>query len=521
MNYYAKFKRCLLLYAVFILSPAYAAHTLLPNPTWSTHPHQTILTWKLSQHLKLNTDSIHINVDQRPRAYEIIAPADDHPSSLRTGLIKIGIPIQKNDKYYQVTFQGCSDIGLCFPPQHDTYSSHPLTVYSILERIMALLLAGLLLAFSPCALPIAPIALSSIGAASTRGHHVRNAGYFLTGLTVSYGLLGLSIYWLNLQLQSFTQTPWINLFAAALTALSGLALIEINSTLTRYFYRFIQSFLPQQGAGLHLSTTGAITMLIATPCIAPPMIAALTWASEMHTPWVAALGVAAMGLGLGLPSSIAAVLGFRLPHLMRHPTHIQSITGILLISLSVIFFSRTLHPYLTISLLILWCFIILTMVLKFTARHHRITSSITACLCAIGLYVTVLEPMTLPSQLNASKTQHLTSLEQWHQGSNRSTPTLLYFHANWCISCHTLEQHQFKQSDTHHLLQNYHIIRVNLTQTTPETRALMKKFHVIAPPTLLIFKPHYPHPIRLEGVPTHQALNQALQQSPSLSSDKT
>ncbi|WP_295541543.1 thioredoxin family protein [uncultured Thiohalocapsa sp.] len=183
------------------------------------------------------------------------------------------------------------------------------------------LLGGLVLNLMPCVFPV--LAIKALGLAgqggapfSTRALHGLAYGAGVLGFFLALGLLllalragGAAVGW-GFQLQS----PLFVTLMAYLFVVLGLSLAGALTLGTGLMG------LGQGGGGPaagHLGAfgTGALAALVAAPCTAPFMGAALGYA--MTVPWPAALAVVlALGLGMALPFSLLALspgLAARLP----------------------------------------------------------------------------------------------------------------------------------------------------------------------------------------------------------------
>ena len=208
-----------------------------------------------------------------------------------------------------VTYQGCADAGLCYPPQHqarldlarrragrdgrrcaggagefvseqDSYAEK-IKNGNIFLVLLSFFGAGLLLAFTPCVLPMVPI-LSGIIAGSgenvsTRRSFMLSLRYVL-GMAFTYTAAGIAAGAIGqgFNLQATFNQPWIValfslLFVVLAASMLGLFTIEMPG--------FIQTRLSnasnQQQAGTYLGVgvMGALSALIVSACVAPPLIA--------------------------------------------------------------------------------------------------------------------------------------------------------------------------------------------------------------------------------------------------------
>ncbi len=166
---------------------------------------------------------------------------------------------------------------------------------------------GLLLAFTPCVLPMVPI-LS--GLIAGQGSSVTTLRAFLLSLTyvlgmaVTYTLAGAAFAAAGHQVQAVFQQPWIVILFAALfvvLALSmfGLYTIQVPAAIqTR-----LTASSNRQRAGTFggVAIMGALSALVVTACVAPALVGALVVISEGGDVYRGALALFAMSLGMGAP----------------------------------------------------------------------------------------------------------------------------------------------------------------------------------------------------------------------------
>ena len=224
-----------------------------------------------------------------------------------------------------VTYQGCADAGLCYPPETEhllvdvatglvtptafeprtpsvanTLSTGP--NMTLLLALGLALLGGLILNAMPCVFPILSLKVLSF-ATGDPGEHRRHGLAYLTGVVASFILIasvlislqsaGRWVGW-GFQLQS---TGFV-IGLAYLFAVMGLSL----SGLLLFGGRWMNL-----GAGLATAPgargsffTGVLAVVVASPCTAPFMGSALGYA--LTQPAFAALAVfAALGVGMATP----------------------------------------------------------------------------------------------------------------------------------------------------------------------------------------------------------------------------
>ena len=264
----------------------------------------------------------------------------------------VRVPVQPGGQAFTLTAtsQGCADAGLCYPPMDHSVKLTPVQGgYAVAGGALAgagaaasagasagglggllsagdtgladalgglgwaktagvFLVLGLLLAFTPCVLPMIPI-LSSIvvGGAARRqarartrtgpGRHLR-AGYVrrVHGAGVAAGLSGAG-------LAAWLQTPWILSLFAALLAVLALAMFDV---FTFQMPSGIQARLSERSSripgGRYTGALlmGALSALIVGLCVAAPLAGALLYISQTGDVVLGGSALFAMAWGMGV-----------------------------------------------------------------------------------------------------------------------------------------------------------------------------------------------------------------------------
>jgi len=280
-----------------------------------------------------------------------------------------------------VTYQGCADAGLCYPPVTKNLkvslpaggsasgsadggfaaasavsATTPGGFVSEQDRLAALLrdgnlflvLAtffgiGVLLSFTPCVLPMIPI-LSGIivgqGGKVTAGRGFSLAFTYVQGMALTYAAAGAAfVLVFNQAPQTFFQKPWIVglfalLFVALAFAMFGAYTLQLPSALqTR-----LTNVSNQQKSGTYIGTfiMGALSALVVTACVAPALIAALSVISQTGQVARGAGALYATGIGMGVPLLlVGASAGSLLPKVGPWMDTVKSLFGVTFVAVAI------------------------------------------------------------------------------------------------------------------------------------------------------------------------------------------
>ncbi len=304
---------------------------------------------------------------------DFMAAEDDgnRPVPLQTepGTVKDDPGFGRTEVYYQkasawianapqtirLTYQGCQDGGLCYPPTTRTIDTVAMTIstpdsgfafapakdaqpterpdtgFSIaadndeteVDRLMsggglALLLAGflgfgMLLAFTPCVFPMYPIVAAMLtreGEGLTAGRGFVLASAYVLALASAFGLLGIAAAWSGQNLQIVLQSPFaIGVVAALflLLALSSFGLFHVK--LPAAIGNRLSGGRRKGGSVGAAALLGFSSAFLIGPCVTAPLAGALLYIARTGDVAVGALALFALGLGKGIPLIIMATIG--------------------------------------------------------------------------------------------------------------------------------------------------------------------------------------------------------------------
>ena len=288
-----------------------------------------------------------------------------------------------------VTYQGCSEQGLCYPPIDKAVQVNlpdaktglrmppvateapppsaiaPLPDASATENSQIAHLfkggsfwlivsfffgAGLLLAFTPCVFPMIPI-LSGIIVG--RGHKITHAHAFILslayvlGMAITYAAAGVAAGFSGNLISNALQTPWVLGSFSAVFVLLSLSMFG--------FYEFqlptaLQSKLSDTSNRLHgghlsgVFAMGALSAVIMGPCVAAPLAGALLYIGQTHDAVLGGVALFALALGMGAPLLlIGTSAGVLLPKAGAWMESVKRVFGVMMLALA-IWIIQTLLP---------------------------------------------------------------------------------------------------------------------------------------------------------------------------------
>jgi thiol:disulfide interchange protein DsbD len=441
-----------------------------------------------------------------------------------------------------VTYQGCADAGLCYPPQTKLVSisledappasaaagSTPAPAEFVSEQdsyaekikngnIFLVLLsffgAGLLLAFTPCVLPMVPI-LSGIIAGSgenvtTRRSFMLSLAYVL-GMAFTYTAAGIAAGAIGqgFNLQATFNQPWIValfslLFVVLAASMLGMFTIEMPG--------FIQTRLSntsnQQQAGTYLGVgvMGSLSALIVSACVAPPLIAALTVISQTGDVVRGGAALFVMSIGMGMPLLlVGASAGKLLPRAGAWMDTVKNLFGVLFLAVAAWMLARIVPGALSMIIWavpalvlawVLWRAHMKTAGAKNTARALAVGSAIYGAALLAGAALGSTNPLA-PIPQFAAKQTHLdfkrfktvADLEREVAAASAAGKAVMVdFYADWCVSCIEMEHKSFTDPEVQAALKNVVLLQADVTKNDDEDKALYVHFGIVGPPTIAFY----------------------------------
>ena len=237
------------------------------------------------------------------------------------------------------------------------YASDSIIMQSTVSIILGAFIAGILLTFTPCVLPMVPIVSSIIagqGENITKTKAVMLSVSYVLGTAVTYALMGALAGATGEQLQSYFQNIWAIsamslVFVVMALSMFGLFTIQLPS--------FIQSKLNTESQGIKggkISMTfilGMISALILGACVSPILISFLSVAISTSDPVLGALTMFFLALGMGVPLILLGFgAGYLLPKAGEWMEKVKHFFGVLLLGVAIEIFS-TLE---LVNTLLLW-----------------------------------------------------------------------------------------------------------------------------------------------------------------------
>ena len=269
------------------------------------------------------------------------------------------IPKVELSKNYKVIlkYQGCSEKGLCYPPVSKTIDSNKINNYSseplysetdiliskisnegFILTLLGFFISGLLLSLTPCVLPMVPI-LSGIIISSNPKNSIKLTLSYVAGITFTYTLLGIIAGMTGTLLSSSLQNTNFILFAGFLylifaIAMFGLFELTMPSNIQNKITNILQNFKLENS--FNVFVLGLISSLILSPCVAPPLAAAILYIGQSNDLILGGGSLFFMSLGMSIPLLAIGISSIKIiPKPGPWMLNVKRLLGFILLAMSI------------------------------------------------------------------------------------------------------------------------------------------------------------------------------------------
>jgi len=483
------------------------------------------------------------------------------------GTVTVALPLRSagGDFGVAVSYQGCADKGLCYPPQaagiaarvkdgalqqvswlaeglppaaSATAAATPapaaapaatgsagahvesaLRSGSLLTVAGVFLVAGLLLSFTPCVLPMVPILSSIIVGSSGPVSRARGFGLALAyslGMALVYTALGVAAGLAGEGLAAALQNAWVLGAFALLLALLSLSMFGVYELqMPGAIQEKLNAGAGKLRGGQHVGVfaMGGLSALIVGPCVAAPLAGALVFISQSRDVLIGGLALFSLAAGMSVPLLLVGVsAGSLLPRTGAWMEGVKHLFGVLLLGVALWIVSPVLPAAVLMG--VVGAGLLVGAVWLFDGRatpsgRQRLLRGAALVLGLVGVAQVagalsgggdLLQPLAGFTGGGVARTSAQAAAERPSFKRVRSVaeldallgtaggrPVMLDFYADWCVSCKEMEHLTFSQPPVQARMANALLLQADVTANNPDDKALLKRFGLFGPPGIVFF----------------------------------
>ncbi|MDC0985132.1 protein-disulfide reductase DsbD [Gammaproteobacteria bacterium] len=429
----------------------------------------------------------------------------------------------------KLKYQGCADAGLCYPPVFKTITlkkntslnnlkrtslfesqnamSDSLLSNSIVYNSIIFFLAGLLLAFTPCVLPMVPILTGIIagqGNVSQKKSLTLSIIYVLS-LSLTYAVAGIIVAVSGTNIQASLQNPYVIGAISLLFFIFALAMFKFfDIQMPKSIQTVMTQLSNKQKSGSYgdVAVMGVLSALIVGPCVTAPLIGALIYIASTGDVLVGGIALFSLGIGMGAPLILLGSTTTKL--ISKIGPYLQLVNyffGALFLVVSIWLLERILSIEVAAYL---WALASLILIFIFIKSLNIIKNLISTSIIFISSFFLVIyfslqingiqknsyyDPIT--SFIEKEKfVQFITvkttqDLEKEIRNSNK--PVMIDLYADWCVACKELEKYTFSDPKVSKILNQFKLIKFDITNTNEEHSKYLQSMRIFGPPALFFY----------------------------------
>lgn len=383
--------------------------------------------------------------------------------------------------------------------------------------LVLLFLAGLVLALTPCVLPMLPIVANIV---AREDNPTVKRGVILTtsyaiGVAIAYGILGavIAVFGESLGIIGWLQNPIILIGFAIVFVLLALYMLGVFSIRLPRFISSKMQGLSQAGDSKLGSTGGSLiagflSALVVSPCVSAPLFGALLAVSTIGSPLLGFAALFMLGFGLSAPLIlIGATQGKIMPKAGEWMNWVKQGFALLLFAVALLLIERVFISPVMLMVWALWFMVVAMWAWSWLGKGRMLTQAlgliagIWATCLIVGAALGNDDSLHPLASLSAAPVMQTTADQPAMSNATDKTVTtlaeldaivaanpkvLVDITAEWCIACRIMDKNLFHNRPAQ--MQDWQLVRLDITETTADSKAILARYKLFGPPALLYYQ---------------------------------
>ncbi|MDY3306408.1 protein-disulfide reductase DsbD domain-containing protein [Psychrobacter sanguinis] len=383
--------------------------------------------------------------------------------------------------------------------------------------LVLLFLAGLVLALTPCVLPMLPIVANIV---AREDNPTVKRGVILTtsyaiGVAIAYGILGavIAVFGESLGIIGWLQNPIILIAFAIVFVLLALYMLGVFSIRLPRFISSKMQGLSQAGDSKLGSTGGSLiagflSALVVSPCVSAPLFGALLAVSTIGSPLLGFAALFMLGFGLSAPLIlIGATQGKIMPKAGEWMNWVKQGFALLLFAVALLLIERVFISPVMLIVWALWFMVVAMWAWSWLGKGRMLTQAlgliagIWATCLIVGAALGNDDSLHPLASLSAAPVMQTTADQPAMSNATDKTVTtlaeldaivaanpkvLVDITAEWCIACRIMDKNLFHNRPAQ--MQDWQLVRLDITETTADSKAILARYKLFGPPALLYYQ---------------------------------
>jgi len=429
----------------------------------------------------------------------------------------------------KIKYQGCADAGLCYPPvsknitlkkktsinnikktslfESQNAMSNYLSSNSLGYSSMIFYLAGLLLAFTPCVLPMVPILTGIIAGQGnvSQQKSISLSIIYVLSMSVTYAVAGIIVAVSGTNIQASLQSPYVIGSISLLFFIFALAMFKFfDIQMPKSVQTLMTNFSNKRKSGSvsDVAIMGVLSALIVGPCVTAPLIGALIYIASTGDVLIGGVALFALGVGMGTPliilgSTTTKIISKIGPYLEL----VNYFFGVLFLLVAIWLLERILsiqvaaYLWAASSLLLIFLLIKSSKILTSNVSKVIISTISVFLLSYSGLQIfgiknnTYYDPITSFIEKKQSvKFKTVKTVSELNKEIIQSKKVVMVdLYADWCVACKELEKYTFSDPRVSQILNQLTLIKFDITEITDKHSLYLKQMMIFGPPGIFFY----------------------------------